>query len=246
MGNAVQLTRSARRTTGRRLRPAVFAAGTVSMLLITTLGSLALWIALPWVVLGWSPTLVTSGSMSPVLHPGDVALIRPADRSELAPNTVVLYDRRGAEPVLHRIVAELPDGSFQTRGDANLDPDTDPVHADQVEGVAVLAVPWVGRPSLWLTEGRLAPVVATGAVVLVMLVLAPRAFDPAFDPWGSARRINPAEVLLTRPDGEDADRQAAGATQLLPSTSRHLVLARMAAQGAVTRSRTTELLKGLS
>lgn len=246
MGNALQLTRMARRVMGHRFRPVVFAAGTISMLLITTFGSLALWIALPWAFLGWSPTLVTSGSMTPVVTPGDVVLLRPAAEEELAPNTVVLFDHGHGGPVLHRIVAELPDGSFQTRGDANLEPDTEPVRMSEIQGVAVLAVPWVGRPSLWLVQDRVALVVVTAAAALVLIGLAPRAFDPALDPWGDARRVTPAEVLLGRPHGDRPDRRTANGAELLPRSLHDAVLARLAAQSAIAQSRTVQLLEGLS
>ena len=37
----------------------------------------------------------------------------------LTTNTVVLYDRPDTGRILHRIVQEMPDGTFITRGDAN-------------------------------------------------------------------------------------------------------------------------------
>ena len=65
VGNAHQLT---------RLRPAarpqawkrtvLYGAGTVSMLMISMVSSLSLWIALPWAFLDWSPTLVTPARCS--------------------------------------------------------------------------------------------------------------------------------------------------------------------------------------
>nr|MDP9460778.1 S26 family signal peptidase [Actinomycetota bacterium] len=74
-------------------RTVLYGAGTVCMLMISMASSLSLWIALPWAFLGWSPTLVTSGSMQPLVAPGDVVMVRPVAPEELVPNTVVLYDR---------------------------------------------------------------------------------------------------------------------------------------------------------
>jgi signal peptidase I len=238
--------RSARRTTGRRMRPVGFAAGTVSMLLITTVASLSMWIALPWAFLGWSPTLVTSGSMSPVVSPGDVVLIRPAGTEELVPDSVVLFRRPDGEAVLHRISALLPDGTLQTRGDANLAPDSDPVDVSDVQGVAVLAVPWVGHPSLWLVEGHVALVAGMGVLALVLLALAPRAFDPTFDPWGGTRRVSPASVLLSRSRSDRPDGRTARAGELLPGDLHDTVLARLASQSAIAQTRTARLLEGTS
>jgi signal peptidase I len=215
------------------------------MLLISMVSSLSLWIALPWAFLGWSPTLVTSGSMQPLVTPGDVVMIRPVSPRELTPNTVVLF-RRDGERILHRIVEQLPDGTFRTQGDANAVPDSEFVHAEQIRGAAVLAVPWVGRPSLWLSQGRYLALGAAGVVLVIVVVLAPRSFDPAYDPWSSGRRINPAEVLLGRSAGSPADRNGSAGRRLLPETLHATVLERLAAQTVAAHRRTASLLEGLS
>ncbi len=253
MGNAHQLTgaassgKGAPRPAGKAVqRTVLYGAGTVSMLLISMASSLYLWIGLPWVFLDWSPTLVTSGSMAPLVTPGDVVMVRPVSPRELTPNTVVLFVRDGGERILHRIVEQMPDGTFRTQGDANQVPDSEFLHANQVRGAAVLAVPWVGRPSLWFAQGRYGLVAAGAGVLLVVLRLAPRSFDPAFDPWASGRRINPAEVLLGRAAGNPADRRASAGVHLLPVTLHATVLDRLQAQSTAAKFRTAQLLEGLS
>jgi signal peptidase I len=169
VGNPHQLTgvRTAVKPAARPwLRPVLYGAGTVSMLMISMATSLALWIGLPWALLGWSPTLVTSGSMEPLVTPGDVVMLRPVTDDELVPNAVVLFERADDERVLHRIVEQLPDGSFRTQGDANAAPDSEVLHAEQIRGAAVLAVPWIGRPSLWLSERRVGHLVGTAVALL--------------------------------------------------------------------------------
>ena len=242
MGNAHELTggtQSERRTWGRT---ALYGAGTVSMLIISMATSLSLWIVFPWLFLGWTPTLVTSGSMEPLVAPGDVVMIRPVAVEELTPNTVVLYDRPDTGRVLHRILEQLPDGTYRTGGDANASPDSVFVHVEDVQGAAVLAVPWIGRPSLWLHEGRTVTLAVAGLALLVGLRLAPRAFDPAFDPWAAGGRVNPAEVLL----GRMGDQQGAINQRLLPESLHQLVHSRLAAQSRAAQQRTVQLVKGLS
>jgi signal peptidase I len=216
------------------------------MLMISMATSLSLWIVLPWTFLDWSPTLVTSGSMQPLVAPGDVVMVRPVEADQLTPNTVVLYDRPDTGRVLHRIVEQLPDGTFITRGDANTSDDSGFLHADEVEGAAVIAVPWIGRPSLWLAQGRLPLLAATGVALVVAIGLAPRAFDPAYDPWASGTRVKPAEVLLGRVGGDPADRRASAGRGLLPDGLHEVVLQRLAAQTAAAQRRTTHLVQGLS
>ncbi len=231
---------------GKAWRTTLYTAGTVSMLVISMAASLVLWIALPWAFLGWSPTLVTSGSMRPLVSPGDVVMIRPASPRDLAVNTVVLYDRPDTGRILHRIVEERPDGTFQTQGDANRSPDSEYVRRSDIRGVAVLAVPWIGRPSLWLYQQRIPMVVLGGLTLLTLLALAPRSFDPAFDPWGGAQRVNPAEVLLGRSAGSPSDRRTPAVPGLLPDGMRGLVLQRLAAQTEAAQRRTVLLVDGLS
>jgi signal peptidase I len=245
-GTAADVRNSAKATTKPWLRPVLYGAGTVSMLMISMVSSLSLWIALPWAFLGWSPTLVTTGSMEPLVTPGDVVMIRPVAADELVPNTVVLFERADDERVLHRIVEQLPDGTFRTQGDANAVPDSEFLHADDIRGAAVLAVPWVGRPSLWLSEGRVAHLGVTAVALLVVLGLAPRSFDPAFDPWAAGGRVNPAEVLLGRSGGSPADRRGGAGRRLLPETLHGLVLERLAAQTVAAQRRTVHLIEGLS
>jgi signal peptidase I len=242
VGNAHQLTQSAQPERKTWSRTALYGAGTVSMLVISMATSLSLWIALPWLFLGWAPTLVTSGSMEPLVAPGDVVMIRPVEPEQLTPNTVVLYDRPDTGRVLHRILEQLPDGTFRTGGDANASPDSAFVHLTDIKGAAVLAVPWIGRPSLWLYQGRTLTLVVAGIALLIGLRLAPRAFDPAFDPWASGGRVNPAEVLLGRMGG----RRGAINHRLLPESLHELVHGRLAAQSAAAQQRTVQLVKGLS
>jgi signal peptidase I len=257
VGNADQLTagRRSARPGGRGTdkagaktwrRSLLYGAGTVSMLIVSMITSLSLWIALPWAFLGWSPTLVTSGSMQPLVAPGDVVMIRSVTAEELTPNSVILYDRPETGRVLHRILEAHPDGTYLTGGDANASPDSAFVHFEDVQGAAVLAVPWIGRPSLWLAEQRWALVGLTGAALIVILALAPRAFDPAFDPWSSGRRVAPAEVLLGRESGAPSERRATNSRGLLPEKMHALVLDRLANQSAAAQRRTAHLLGCLS
>jgi hypothetical protein len=79
-----------------------------------------------------------------------------------------------------------------------------------------------------------------------MLRLAPRAFDPAFDPWASGRRVNPAEVLLGRSGGNRGGRRSGNGRRLLPENLHDLVLERLATQSLAAQHRTVRLLEGLS
>lgn len=125
---------------------------------------------------GWHPTVVQTGSMQPALRPGDVVVARPMSAGRLRPGQVVLVtdpDRPGRLR-LHRLVQRDPAGNLILRGDANPAADSSPVAPTAVHGVAVLRVPAIGLPMLWLRQGRYPPVGMLGMLLAGLLWVATR------------------------------------------------------------------------
>jgi signal peptidase len=104
-------------------------------------------------LLGFTPTIVGSGSMTPTLNVGDVALIMHVPVQSIKVGDVIQYQTADMT-VLHRVVDEHESGGlmwFTTKGDANNAPDT-PVNEQQVLGKEVLIIPQVGWISTSLKE----------------------------------------------------------------------------------------------
>jgi signal peptidase I len=147
-----------------------------SMLGRVVLGALAgllLWAQLPALVLGWTATVVQSGSMRPTLLPGDVVLYQPSPGRLPSTGQIVLARDPGRPDGLftHRVYQVRADDVI-TKGDANPSPDSTPLPRSAIRGVARVRVPWVGLPVQWWRAGRhLAAAMLTLAVV-VALVLA--------------------------------------------------------------------------
>jgi signal peptidase I len=120
------------------------------------------------VVLGWTPVVVTSGSMAPAIQPGDVVLLDHGDTGAFEPGTVVTFHDPVREHTLltHRIVAVEPDGHYRTRGDANAVADSVPIAPDVVVGRGRLLVPLLGLPTVWL---RSDPLLLVGWIVVSVL-----------------------------------------------------------------------------
>ncbi len=148
---------------------------------LTIVVSLLFWSHAPQLI-GWHPRVVLTGSMTPVIQPGDVSVIGPA---EVGPKTlpkgrIVLVSaphmRSGF--YLHRVVRYDERGQVITKGDANQIADSDPVAREAVRGQLRLVVPLVGRPVIWLAE-RNYPALAAIAIgtwlslVIVMGQLGP-------------------------------------------------------------------------
>lgn len=90
---------------------------------------------------------VMSGSMSPAMKLGDVAVINEVDPSELEVEDIIAYRSPNEGNVIsHRIVEVIDDEglSFRTKGDANENPDQYTVEASDVVGKVVFTIPYLG------------------------------------------------------------------------------------------------------
>lgn len=136
--------------------------------------SLIGWSLAPMVI-GWHPTLVVTGSLSPRIDPGDVVLFaRPGSAPERG-QVVLLSDPYTATGrVVHRIVRVEADGRFRTKGDANPSMDSELHTTEELLGVGRLVVPAAGRLAL-LQHGRADEsarlwLIVTGLAALVFVV----------------------------------------------------------------------------
>lgn len=95
------------------------------------------------------PLIVLSGSMTPIMLPGDLIVVKSVYQNELNVGDVVAFQPPGSKPntlVTHRIIS-LEEGKerlFQTKGDANNDKDTFKVPASNAVGKMILVIPFVG------------------------------------------------------------------------------------------------------
>jgi signal peptidase len=117
--------------------------------------------------------VVLSGSMQPTFTAGDVIVTVDTPVHSLQVNDIITY-RSPDNPkslMTHRIVNILHDGrvlAFQTKGDANEDPDQYVVSSKLIVGRMVLTIPFVG----YLAQishsflGFLLLVLAPGTVVI--------------------------------------------------------------------------------
>ena len=124
-----------------------------------TLIWLALWSVVP-AIIGWTPTVVTSGSMEPSLPIGSVVQVDDTvDLNKVGAGSVISFDDPGVpgSRVTHRVAGTERAGedvvAFRTKGDANQEVDTMLVPVANVHGVARLVVPYAGAPKAWAVNG---------------------------------------------------------------------------------------------
>ncbi len=154
------------RSLSRAVGPAV---ALVAWIFVYLVGLLGLWVTLVASATGWHPVVITSGSMAPVLRIGDVILIEDHPDDLLGQRSVITFERDG-DVITHRIFeVETEKGVYITKGDANLNVDTDAVEVDDVVGVARLVVPLIGLPFVWYQTGQLVPLAAMGILSVAAL-----------------------------------------------------------------------------
>jgi signal peptidase len=100
-------------------------------------------------LLNWDLQVVTSGSMEPALPVGSMTFVEPTAADHVTVGDMLAY-RLPAEPtkqVTHRVVEVVREGgslSFVTKGDANDNPDSDIVPAENVIGKVRWDIPYLG------------------------------------------------------------------------------------------------------
>lgn len=93
--------------------------------------------------------IVLSGSMTPLMLPGDIIVVKSVDLNELTVGDILTFRDPGGKPntyVTHRIIALKKDKEliFKTKGDANNAEDKFNVTASKAVGQMVFVIPFVG------------------------------------------------------------------------------------------------------
>ncbi len=176
-------------------------------------GALAFWAAAP-ALIGWQPTSVMTASMAPAIAVGDVVVARPVGADQLVAGRVLLSDDpdRPGRLRLHRLDEVTADGTLRTKGDANPEPDSSPLHPDAVHGVGVLRVPWVGLPVVWARTGDAMPLALTViGVGIVGMLASRRGTDPDDDDDASTPAV---DTVADAPPMTRRSRRALGLTAI--------------------------------
>ncbi len=123
--------------------------------LLLPVAALAVAVLLPLAVLlgsaflmGWRFQPLESGSMAPQHPLGSLAVVEPIDAAGVSVGmTIVFVDPLDpGRLIAHRAMQQMPaePGSWQTKGDANLQPDDVPVQATMVRGRVAWSIPGLG------------------------------------------------------------------------------------------------------
>ena len=117
--------------------------------------------------------VVSSGSMVPVLNVGDIIIVRGVDPLTITPGTIIIFHSpyEYDMPIVHRVVAVVNDNGsifFETKGDHNEVQDGWRVPSENLIGVFVMKIPYLGLVSLELRG----PLGVTLIILLVAVIIA--------------------------------------------------------------------------
>ena len=127
--------------------------------IVTSLISIAIiWFAAG--VFSVYPSVIVTGSMEPMIKPGDVILVKKVeDINDIKMGDVVQF-KRGNILISHRIIEIVEDGgpkSYRTKGDNNSVADSNLVKPEQIKGQIIQVVPKIGWPTLLLKSNSDVP-----------------------------------------------------------------------------------------
>ncbi|MEM0092989.1 MAG: signal peptidase I [Thermofilum sp.] len=92
--------------------------------------------------------VVSSWSMEPTLHVGDIVVVVKKDK--YLPGDIALYRSQQGTIIIHRVLGETLAGSYVMKGDANAYEDSYQPKPEEMVGKAAVVVPYVGAFRLLL------------------------------------------------------------------------------------------------
>lgn len=127
---------------------------------------------------GYSLVMFKTGSMSPTIPAGSVALVQKISADEISVGDVLTVDREGALPVTHRVRSVAPGPSSELRviemqGDANATPDPAPYTISEAR-IVIGSVPHVAHVIVWFGSPWVMGGITIAAAVLVTWAFWPR------------------------------------------------------------------------
>lgn len=92
---------------------------------------------------GYSAYIITTDSMKPTLNSQDVIITQKSKGKGLKKDDIITF-RKDTEIITHRIISK-DDSGYITKGDNNNVEDLSVVKSDEIIGVKVLRIPYLGK-----------------------------------------------------------------------------------------------------
>ena len=99
--------------------------------------------------------IIATPSMTGELNEGDAIVYEEYDGQSIGKDDIIVFTKDSQNLIVHRVVdAEQIDGIvyYTTKGDANDSSDSGFVTAENIQGVVLFKIPFIGTPNLWLRD----------------------------------------------------------------------------------------------
>ncbi len=164
---------------GKDLNMSVFKRGKKLLNIITTtLVVIAVVLAILLVgvrLVGLQPYTVLSGSMEPTYHTGSLIYVKEVEPEEVEVGQAITFVLNEELVVATHRVIEIDEENqhFYTKGDANASPDGSPVHFENLIGVPVFSIPYLGYLANYIQNPPGTYVAISAGAVLLLLIFLP-------------------------------------------------------------------------
>ncbi|MDL9978990.1 signal peptidase I [Microbacterium sp. ASV49] len=158
-------------------RRASGALGSVALTLLAAGGLVCILLVILAFFFHITVVMFATGSMSPTIPAGSIALVREVPATQVHVGDVVTVDRSPELPITHRVIGidGTRDGvvSFRMKGDANTAADPVEYRTSTVRTV-LWSVPGLARAIVWLRNPLVLGAITLGAAALVTWAFWPR------------------------------------------------------------------------
>lgn len=99
--------------------------------------------------------IIATPSMTGELNEGDAIVYEEYDGQIVKKGDIIVFTKDSTNLIVHRVVdAEQIDGTvyYTTKGDANDSSDSGFITAENIQGVVLFKIPFIGTPNLWLRD----------------------------------------------------------------------------------------------
>lgn len=106
------------------------------------------------------PSVIATGSMEPIIKPGDIIIVNKNIKTDLDIGDIIQF-RKDNILISHRIIDIIEEENtkkYITKGDNNTIKDSDPVSPEQIKGKVVKVVPKLGWPTLLIKSRNEIPI----------------------------------------------------------------------------------------
>lgn len=122
--------------------------------------------------------VVASGSMQPTLNIGDVIVIRGVDPVELKVGDIIVFNPPkpyySGVPWVHRIISiqKINEELYvKTKGDANIYPDPFTLTKDNIIGLVIFKLPYIGLLTLNLWQWVIPLILILSSILIIKMIL---------------------------------------------------------------------------